>query len=437
MTYGTRGYQSDPIIQSLNYAGRSIGGALAQEGTNALNAERQKMELQDRQLAMPAKELAAAEAQDQLDRRSQGVRLLDFFPDDRSLELGIWQPKSDEEYDEAYKDQMASGAVGPSGPKGYGGHKRPSKDRKVAAGEPTLIQKVGDMFDAKIDTNRGSENYGFFIKSDGSRLTQAEVNMRAPEVEALFAANMGVGRTIRMGIETAEDAIIEIDNAVRAGEMDPAQGEAQIKEHQAVIDDLRQKANDPLAKIQTMEQTKAFLQNFKGKEIEKGIARLDKSIANQQKILEAHEARKLKREDMKGREDIAIMNANKDLEIARMKIKADRDIANIKISADNFDNMHPEAKLAYWYAQEVNKAKEKGADDISPAKAWESIQAQKSFKAAMEAYNNFIENNWTPDADEMKKVEKRAAELFLDRVKPQSEGAKKDWRQYQTAPVAP
>jgi hypothetical protein len=380
----------DPIISQVNRLGDTLREGQEAEGKRALMAYQMRRQADQDALAAPGLKLQSAEAADELAKREAPVRVSHIFGTDEAMELATWKP-------------------------GIGGDKDTGK---VEKGEPSLLRKFGDMFDAEVDVDPQSGTYGAFVnKKTRKALTHAEVNRRAGEVEALFVANMGLNRTMETMARKMDERHIAIGKAVVAGQMSSQDAANELEGLRAARAELRELQNDPARQIELLEQKKAYLSQFSGNEFEKAIARVDKSIDERRKALERQQEQgaefehreKLTDKQIAADKTLADRKHGQDKELLAMRLSGEKSIERIRARNQSKETMPAEVKLAEWYAQK------KG---IPADKAWETITAQKNFGEAVKAYNDYIESKWAPGqtVEEAAAIQEQARSLFLSKL---------------------
>jgi hypothetical protein len=110
-------------------------------------------------------------------------------------------------------------------------------------------------------------NRGFYVKSDGSRVTNRDLIPFMPQLEALAVARSGQGRLLRAKKEKLEEGL-------RTGQIDEQTYNAEMKK-------VLEHENNPVARIQMERARIRFLRQFPGKESQAGIERAQKSIEKQ------------------------------------------------------------------------------------------------------------------------------------------------------------
>lgn len=132
-----------------------------------------------------------------------------------------------------------------------------------------MYEAAGKILGAKY-ANEGP-NRGFYVKKDGTRVTERDLEQHADELEALALGRSAQGRMIRSMKEKARDKLVN-------KEISPEQ-------YQAEMTQIISYENNPVQRITELENKINFLGRFKNKESKAAIERAKKSIRKQYDIL--------------------------------------------------------------------------------------------------------------------------------------------------------
>jgi hypothetical protein len=132
-----------------------------------------------------------------------------------------------------------------------------------------MYEAAGKILGAKYADE--GPNRGFYVKKDGTRVTERDLEQHADELEALALGRSAQGRMIRSMKEKAREKLVN-------KEITPEQ-------YQAEMTQIITYENNPVQRITELENKINFLGRFKNKESKAAIERAKKSIRKQYDIL--------------------------------------------------------------------------------------------------------------------------------------------------------
>ncbi|MBU1003034.1 MAG: hypothetical protein KKE73_10985 [Proteobacteria bacterium] len=237
--------QYNRIGNTVERAFGALGRDRANRAEMGLAEKRLDADMAERALGMPAKQLGAVKAKQELEYLNAPLSVWDAIPnaDTHSLEHATWEKE------------------------GRG---------------PNLLDQTQQLIGAKLDTNPKSQTFKRFVKPDGTVMTRGEFSRHAPDVSAMYFLSTDPVRAMRM----QDEKLQEVELMGGAGADRARAQRAQIQPY----------LSDPATQLQMLRSYRDNISRFDGNpQVEKALKRADRKIELLQKQLEKHEDRNFQR----------------------------------------------------------------------------------------------------------------------------------------------